>query len=97
MTFLLGKHATLGQEPPMYLRSTTAVRLPSLAMVQAITLPAVPPPSTRTSYFSAVFMCIVSIDGRFGLPSCSADTFLLQICGQEGSSRPIALPVRERN
>src|SRR5580704_8946328 len=56
MTFLLGRHATLGHAPPIYFRSTTAVRLPSLAIVQAINLPAVPLPSTRTSYFSAAFM-----------------------------------------
>src|SRR5271163_2879716 len=56
MTFLLGRHAMLGQDPPIYFRSTTAVRLPSLAIVQATTLPAVPPPKTMTSYFSAAFM-----------------------------------------
>src|SRR5580704_2687328 len=60
MTFLLGRHATLGQAPPTYFRSTTAVRLPSLAIVQAITLPAVPPPSTMTSYFSGAFMWFIS-------------------------------------
>src|SRR5262245_8913004 len=52
MTFLLGRHAILGHDPPIYFRSTTAVRLPSLAIAQAINLPAVPLPSTITSYSS---------------------------------------------
>src|SRR5580658_10475939 len=38
----------------------TAVRLPSVAIVQAANLPAVPPPSTRTSYFSGAFMGFIS-------------------------------------
>jgi hypothetical protein len=74
MTFLLGKHATLGQEPPMYLRSTTAVRLPSLAIVQAM-FAGCTAACTRTSYFSAAFMCVVSIDGRFAATGLT-DTFL---------------------
>src|SRR5215470_9660509 len=60
MTFLLGRHAMFGQDPPIYFRSMTAVRLPSLAIVQAINLPAVPLPRTTTSYFSAVFMRFIS-------------------------------------
>src|SRR5580658_6342152 len=59
MTFLLGRHATLGQDPPTYFRSITAVRLPCLPIVHAITLPAVPPPSTRTSYFSAALIGLI--------------------------------------
>ena len=35
MMFLLGKHAMFGHDPPMYLRSTTATRLPSPANVHA--------------------------------------------------------------
>src|SRR5215469_13684384 len=65
MTFLLGRHAMFGQDPPIYFRSTTAVRLPSLAIVQAINLPAVPLPSTTTSYFSAVFMRFISLSAAF--------------------------------
>src|SRR5260370_37407723 len=42
--FLLGRHAILGQEPPMYLRSTTATRFPSPANVQAAMVEPVPPP-----------------------------------------------------
>src|SRR6266576_1042259 len=41
--FLLGRHAILGQEPPIYLRSTTATRLPSPANVHAATVEPVPP------------------------------------------------------
>src|SRR5215472_3741857 len=61
--FLLGRHAMFGQDPPIYFRSMTAVRLPSLAIVQPINLPAVPLPSTTTSYCSAVFIRFISYDG----------------------------------
>jgi hypothetical protein len=50
----------LGQDPPIYFRSTTTARLSCFAIVQAINLPAVPLPSTRTSYFSAAFMWFIS-------------------------------------
>jgi TM2 domain-containing membrane protein YozV len=33
--FLLGKHAIFGHDPPISLRSTTAVRRPTLAIAQA--------------------------------------------------------------
>jgi len=48
ITFLLGKQAMFGQEPPMYFRST-AVRWPACAIVQVIHLPASPLPMTRIS------------------------------------------------
>jgi hypothetical protein len=60
MMFLLGRHATFGHAPPTYFRSIEAVRLPSLAIVQAINLPAVPLPSTRTSYLSGSLMLFIS-------------------------------------
>src|SRR5258708_16355562 len=47
--FLLGRHAILGQEPPIYLRSTTATRLPSSANVHAAMVQPVPPPSITRS------------------------------------------------
>src|SRR6266581_9291534 len=47
--FLLGRHAILGQEPPIYLRSTTATRLPSPANVHAATVEPVPPPRITRS------------------------------------------------
>src|SRR6267154_5513849 len=49
MMFLLGRHAILGQEPPIYLRSTTATRLPSPANVHAATVDPVPPPRITRS------------------------------------------------
>src|SRR5579863_1754406 len=55
--FLLGRHAILGQEPPMYLRSTTATRLPSPAKVHAATVEPVPPPRiTRSNSSGCVFL-----------------------------------------
>lgn len=49
-----------GHAPPMYFRSIEAVRLPSLAMLQAINLPPVPLPSTRTSYFSGSLVPLIA-------------------------------------
>src|SRR5262249_27527800 len=57
MMFLLGRHAILGQEPPIYLRSTTATRFPSPAKVQAAMVDPVPPPRiTRSNSSSCVFL-----------------------------------------
>src|SRR5580700_11099367 len=47
--FLLGRHAILGQEPPTYLRSRTATRLPSPANVHAAMVEPVPPPRITRS------------------------------------------------
>src|SRR5262249_25711796 len=47
MTFLLGRQATFGQEPPTSARSTTTVFWPWLARVQARILPATPLPMIR--------------------------------------------------
>src|ERR1700677_1398374 len=61
MTFLLGKHAMFGHDPPIYLRSTTATFLPSPAKVHAATVAPVPPPRiTRSSS---------SIVGSHGFPA----------------------------
>src|SRR5437868_9889580 len=60
MMFLLGRQAIFGHAPPTYFRSIEAVRLPSLAILQAINLPAVPLPSTRTSYLSGWLMPFIS-------------------------------------
>src|SRR6476661_10238412 len=58
MMFLLGRHAILGQEPPMYLRSTTATRLPSPANVHAAMVEPVPPPRiTRSNSSGCVVLC----------------------------------------
>ena len=49
MNHVLARQAgNVRQEPPMYLRSTTAVRCPTLAIVQARYLPASPLPMKRT-------------------------------------------------
>src|SRR5215472_17820009 len=49
ISFLLGRHAMLGQEPPIQRRSTTAVRRPDCAKCQANSLPLLPLPRTRIS------------------------------------------------
>src|SRR5437899_9224232 len=49
MTFLLGRHAMFGHEPPIYLRSTTMAFLPSAANVHAAMVEPVPPPRITTS------------------------------------------------
>src|ERR1700730_19064297 len=55
--FLLGRHAILGQEPPIYLRSTTATRLLSPANVHAARVEPVPPPRiTRSNSYGCDFL-----------------------------------------
>src|SRR6267154_1161378 len=62
MMFLLGKHAMFGQEPPIYLRSTTATLLPSPAKVQAAMVEPVPPPRiTRSNSSGCVFVLFMRI------------------------------------
>src|SRR5215475_9945154 len=58
ISFLLGRQAMLGQEPPIHRRSTTAVRRPYRAMCQASNLPPNPLPRTKTSTGSASDMKI---------------------------------------
>ena len=55
-SFLLGRQLTFGHEPPIHLRSTTAVRCPALAMSHAMSLPPPPLPNTKTSTRSACAM-----------------------------------------
>src|SRR5690348_2063474 len=64
MIFLLGRQAMLGQEPPIYLRSITIARIPFLARLQAMYLPASPLPSTTTSYSSVVGIDSVSFSNK---------------------------------
>src|SRR5262249_11438093 len=54
ISFLLGMHAILGQEPPIQRRSTTAVLCPDCAKCQAMSLPPTPLPRTRTSNCSGL-------------------------------------------
>ncbi len=56
ISFLLGRHAMLGQAPPTHLRSTATVRLPDFAISQARSLPPVPAPSTSASSCSGAAM-----------------------------------------
>src|SRR5205085_10281331 len=60
ITFFVGRQAMFGHDPPMRRRSTTAVRRPSLALVQAMSLPPVPLPKTRTSKCSISLITHVS-------------------------------------
>src|SRR5207249_5641915 len=62
--FLLGRHAILGQEPPIYLRSTTATRLPSPANVHAATVEPVPPPRITRSNSSGCDFLRTWADGE---------------------------------
>src|SRR5712692_622522 len=57
MMFLLGRQAMFGHDPPISLRSTTAVRWPAAAIVQARYLPGSPLPMTRMSYSSVEDIC----------------------------------------
>src|SRR6266478_4126177 len=64
MMFLLGKHAMFGQEPPIYLRSTTATRLPSPAKVHAAMVEPVPPPRITRSNSSGCDFLRTWADGE---------------------------------
>src|SRR5438128_2600614 len=58
MTFLLGRQATFGQEPPTIARSTTTVFCPWLARVQARILPATPLPIIKFWTYSVLMMML---------------------------------------
>src|SRR3989442_14731155 len=70
MTFLLGRQAMFGQEPPTYFRSTTTVFIPFLARVQERSLPAAPLPRMSRSYSSALIADAV-LPLVAGLSKCS--------------------------
>src|SRR5215510_9914488 len=59
ISFLLGRQLTLGQEPPIHRRSTTAVRRPDRAMCHAGSFPPAPLPRIRISN-SSVFTVLSS-------------------------------------
>jgi hypothetical protein len=63
MTFLLGRQAMFGQEPPRYFLSITAARCPCDASVQARNLPASPLPNTTTSNSSRFDMVLSCLGG----------------------------------
>ena len=64
ITFLLGRQAMLGHEPPISARSTTTVGRPFPASSQAMYLPASPPPRTTFSICSASFTIVTSVLGN---------------------------------
>ena len=72
MMFLLGRHAIFGHDPPIYLRSTTATRLPSPANVHAATVEPVPPPRITRSNSSG---CDFLRTGRMEWSRCSSCDF----------------------
>src|ERR1700739_4612864 len=66
MMFLLGKHAMFGHDPPIYLRSTTATRLPSSPKAPPAWAEPVPPPRiTRSNSSGCVFLGIEVLVVRF--------------------------------
>src|SRR5262249_27519909 len=67
MMFLLGRHAMLGHDPPMYLRSTTATRFPSAANIQPAIVDPVPPPRITKSNSSGCVSLDVWADEAFSL------------------------------
>src|SRR5881409_486468 len=70
MTFLLGRQAMFGQEPPTYFRSTTTVFIPFLARVQERSLPAAPLPRMSRSY-SCALIADAALPLVAGLSKCS--------------------------
>src|SRR5580658_4154803 len=65
--FLLGRQAMFGHDPPMYLRSITATRCPSLANVHAATVDPVPPPRITRSYSSRAGARLVWVEESVSL------------------------------
>src|ERR1700691_3792122 len=63
ISFLLGRQATLGHAPPSSPRSTIAVRR-RLSRVHAASLPAIPLPIIKSSYFSTLAIRFASRIGR---------------------------------
>lgn len=60
ISFLLGRQAMLGQDPPIQRRSMTAVRRPDCAICQANNLPLLPLPRTRMSNCSGCDMVFLA-------------------------------------
>src|ERR1700741_1009523 len=102
MMFLLGKHAMFGHDPPIYLRSTTATRLPSPAKVHAAIVEPVPPPRiTRSNSSGCVFLTTPADDVlsvlfmRFFLSERRAHSGLsVWVAGQRDCSPATVRPFR---
>src|SRR2546423_13472085 len=100
--FLLGSHGILGQGPPIYLRSTTATRLPSPANVHAAMVEPVPPPRITRSNSSACDFLRTRSDGevsvrfmRIFLSERQAHSCLALIC-RDRLLTHLRSPVRRR-
>src|SRR5437016_2393272 len=101
ITFLLGKQAMLGHDPPMYFRSTTAVRWPACAIFHVRCFPASPLPITRNSYRSTpgiVHLRLFQMAARPAVDGglCARKTMASRDCGrrdqrQTSPSRFLAL------
>src|SRR5438034_11513397 len=76
MTFLLGRQAMFGQEPPIYFRSTTTVFIPFLARVQERSLPAAPLPRMSRSY-SSCSMAGAGLPAVWDRPNVVSFSFIL--------------------
>src|SRR5438105_14236452 len=92
--FLLGRHAMLGQEPPIYLRSTTATRLPSPANIHAATVEPVPPPRITRSNSSGCDFLRTWTDG--GVSVLFMRLFLSELFFERQAHSWLALFSRDR-
>src|SRR3984893_1417569 len=88
--FLLGRHAILGHEPPIYLRSTTATRLPSPANVHAAMVEPVPPPRITRSNSSGCDFLRTWADGELSV------LFMLLFLSEQQVHSWLALIRRDR-
>src|SRR6187401_1205707 len=75
MTFLLGRQAMFGHDPPTSARSITTTARPCWARSHAMYLPASPPPRTTFS------MCTVSVMVRLSESTCSVPVYLRSSSG----------------
>src|SRR5437762_89111 len=90
--FLLGRHAIVGQEPPIYLRSTTATRLPSPANVHAAMVEPVPPPRITRSNSSGCNLRTWA-DGAVSVPFMRL--FLSEAFSERQAQSLLVKPVRQ--
>src|ERR1700683_384431 len=80
MTFLLGRHAMFGHDPPIYLRSSTTTRCPSPANVQAASVDPVPSPRITKSYSSACASSAPRNDAAATVAFAMIESLLENLC-----------------
>src|SRR5262249_16908903 len=90
--FLLGRHATAGQEPPTHCRSTTATRLPERARCQASSLPPCPLPRINASNRSGLLTRLLRLSAH-RIPCASA---LITYASVSGVSLRSARRIRQQ-